>query len=166
MALGVVFLGAPLMDARATERGHKDGGPSMAVTKGGITVSAPWARASAGRAANGAAYFTAVNKGLRPDRLIGVETPMARKASLHSHTMKDGIMRMRPVTGGLKIAPGGRLTFQSGGHHVMLMGLKSPLKAGGNFPLTLIFEAAGRITLNIAVRPIGTRAPRPMHHSR
>ena len=165
-ALGAVIAMAPVEDIIAADRGHGDMSPAKAVTKGTITVSNPWARASAGRAANGAAYFAIANKGASADRLIGVEAAVARKASLHSHTMSGGIMRMRPVKGGLTVAPGGRLGFAPGGTHVMLMGLKAPLKAGESFPLTLIFQGAGRIILKVPVRPIGAGAPGPMRHGR
>jgi len=171
-ALGAVIAMLPAADTMAADRGRKVMSPAKAVTKGSISVSNPWARASAGRAANGAVYFTIANKGPSADRLTGVEAAVARKASLHSHTMSGGIMRMRAVKGGLTVAPGSRLYFAPGGTHVMLMGLKAPLKAGESFPLTLIFQRAGRMTLHVPVRPIGAGAPgpmrpmRPMHHGR
>jgi copper(I)-binding protein len=149
----------------AAGAGHKDHGamaPANKTAKGGITIAGPWARASAGRARNGAAYFTILNKGAKTDRLVGAETPRAKKAELHQHRMSDGIMRMREVKGGLAIAPGGKLSFAPRGYHVMLMGLGKPLKAGDGFPLTLVFERAGRITVKVVIHPIGG-APKPMH---
>jgi copper(I)-binding protein len=146
--------------------GHKDHGltaSGQAKDRGGITVAGPWARASAGRARNGAAYFTVLNKGAKTDRLIGVQTPIAKKAQLHEHRASNGVMRMRRVVGGLTVAPGGRLSFAPRGRHVMLMGLGKPLKAGDGFPLTLVFERAGRITVNVAIHPIGGSAPVPKH---
>lgn len=150
----------------AAGAGHKDHGPAasgQAEAKGGITIAGSWARASAGRARNGAAYFTILNKGAGADRLIGAETPIAKKAELHEHRASNGVMRMREVKGGLAIAPGGSLTFAPRGRHVMLMGLGKPLKAGDGFPLTLVFERAGRITVTVAVHPIGGGTPKPMH---
>ena len=67
--LAALLAAVPVDGTNAAPRDHKNMSPAMAVTKGGITVSGPWARASAGRAANGAAYFTLANEGLMPDRL-------------------------------------------------------------------------------------------------
>jgi len=135
-------------------------------TKGDIIVLRPWARASAGRAYNGAAYFTILNRGTRADRLIGSNTLIAKKAELHEHRMADGIMRMREVKGGLAISAGGKLSFAPRGYHVMLAGLAKPLKAGEGFMLTLVFERAGRITIHVVVHPIGGAPklmPMPRH---
>jgi len=159
IAAGWVFT---LPGAGAGHKAHNTVAPAKTVARGGITVAGAWARASAGRARNGAAYFTIFNKGAKVDRLIGVETPMAKKAQLHEHRMSDGIMRMREVKGGLAIPPGGKLRFAPRGFHVMLMGLGKPLKAGEGFPLTLVFQRAGRITVNVAIHPIGG-TPKPMH---
>ncbi len=152
-----------------TGAGHKSHG-DMIQTKnassGDMVVLTPWSRASAGRARNGVAYFTVSNKGGQADRLIGAKTLIAKKTQLHGHSVSNGIMRMREIKGGLKIAPGATITFAPRGRHVMLMGLAAPLKAGGNFFLTLMFERAGPVTVSVAVHPIG-EMPRVMpenHH--
>ncbi len=145
--------------------GHKAHGamaPTKSASSGGLVVMTPWSRASAGRARNGVAYFTVTNKGGQADRLIGAKTSIAKKTQLHGHSMSRGIMRMREIKGGLKIAPSATLTFAPRGRHVMLMGLAAPLKAGENFSLTLMFERAGPITVSVAVHPIGD-VPKVMH---
>jgi periplasmic copper chaperone A len=118
-----------------------------------VTVSNAWARASAGMAHNGAAYFS-IQNGHRADKLIGISTPIAKRAEIHSHTMTGGVMRMREVKGGIALKPGVQFTFQPGGHHAMLVGLAAPLKAGAHFPLTLVFEHAGKIPLTVLVRSL------------
>lgn len=124
-------------------------------TKGqGIVIEAPWARATPGRSANGAAYFTVANRGLAGDRLIGVSSPAAGRVELHTHIRDKGVMRMRKLTG-IDLTPGASVTFRPGGHHVMLMGLKAPLRKGGTFPLTLRFEKAAPMTVVVKVMGIG-----------
>jgi copper(I)-binding protein len=116
-------------------------------------IEHPWARASAGAAKTGAAYLTITDTGT-PDRLIGASTPAADTAELHESMADMGTMKMRPVAG-LDLAPGKPMKLAPGGYHLMLMGLKAPLKAGDTFPLTLRFEHAPPLTVTVAVEPVG-----------
>lgn len=123
-------------------------------TAGKLTVSNPWARASAGRMKNGAAYLVLTNKGQKTDRLVEATTPVARKASLHESVMEGGVMKMRPVKP-IVVGPGATVMLKPGGLHLMLMGLKAPLKEGEMFPLTLTFEKAGHVEVKVMVRKPG-----------
>lgn len=125
-----------------------------------IHVDHVWARASAGAALNGAAYFTIVNDGA-PDRLVGIATPVAASAELHETLRDNGVMKMRPVPG-LALVPGQPVTLEPGGYHVMMMGLKQPLRADEDVSLTLTFEHAQPITVTAKVQAVG--ATRPMGH--
>ena len=122
---------------------------------GGLTVSHPWARASAGMAKAGAAYITVTNNGTQADRLIKAATPAARKTSLHTHMMEGDVMKMRAIKA-VEVSPGEPAVMKPGGLHIMLMGLKSPLKEGAAFPLTLTFEMAGVIEVRVMVKKIGS----------
>lgn len=117
---------------------------------GDIKIIQPWARASAGPARAGAAYFTISNNGAQVDRLIKATTPVAKSASLHTHLMDGGIMKMRPVEA-VEVSPGEPTVMQPGGLHIMLMGLSSPLMEGHEFPLTLVFENAGDIQVTVKI---------------
>ncbi len=125
------------------------------VRVGDISVIGPWARASAGPARTGAAYINIFNNGAQIDRLINVVTPVARNASLHTHMMEGDIMKMRSLVD-VDVSPGETTIMKPGGLHVMLMGLKSPLKEGNTFPLTLTFEKAGTIEVIVNVRNIAS----------
>lgn len=118
-----------------------------------ISLEHVWARASAGNATTGAAYLTVTDNG-SPDRLVGVSTPVAAMAELHETINDNGVMKMRPVAG-IALKSGKPVTFMPGGYHVMLMGLKAPLKAGDSFPLTLTFEHAQPITVTAHVEAVG-----------
>lgn len=128
---------------------------------GELVIYDAWARASAGPAPNGAAYVSIHNHG-PADRLLGVSTPAAARSELHAHIMDGGVVKMRP-SGPIDIAPEARVTLGPGGKHVMLMGLKAPLKEGGTFPLTLRFEKAGEITLTVSVLKVGDMGPSDPH---
>ncbi len=127
-----------------------------------IAVEKPWARAATGK--TGAAYLTLANKGSAPDRLIGAASPVAEKAELHESKMANGVMQMRPV-GPLELAPGATVTLRPGGYHIMLTGLKQPLKAGTSFSLTLHFEQAGDVQVTVAVEKAGAGMPSHTGHS-
>lgn len=124
----------------------------------GLAVEKAWARASAGKAANGGAYVTILNGGKEGDRLVAAESGVAKKVEIHTHRNDNGIMRMTRVDG-IEIAAGSVVTMRPGGYHVMLMGLNNPLKQGEKFSLTLVFEKAGKKTVDVAVMGVGTMSP-------
>jgi copper(I)-binding protein len=123
---------------------------------GDLTISRPWARASVGKAKTGAAYITIINDGVQVDRLISTSTPVAKKASLHTHLMDGDVIKMRRVNA-VEVSPGEPAVMNPGGLHIMLMGLKSPLKEGAVFPLILTFERAGVIEVSVMVNKIGSK---------
>lgn len=99
------------------------------------------------------AYVTISNHGDGADKLVAAESPAAAKATLHSSSSADGIARMRPITGGLEIPAHSEATFKPGGNHIMLEGLRQPLKAGQTIELTLAFEESGRRPIAVRVLP-------------
>ena len=131
--------------------------------KGPITVSQPWSRATAPRATVGAGFLTIRNTGLQADRLISASSPRAATVEIHTMSLEDGIMRMRPLTNGVEVPAGGKATLAPGGNHIMLIGLKSPLKAGERVPATLRFARAGTVKVQFAVGGAGDAAPGDEH---
>lgn len=128
-------------------------------TVGALKISAAWARATPKGAPVGGAYMTITNAGTAPDKLLGGTTPVASKFEIHQMSMDKGVMKMRPATGGLEIKPGETVTLKPGGYHVMLMGLKRPLKQGEHFKATLSFEKAGKVEVDYAIAGIGAAGP-------
>jgi copper(I)-binding protein len=74
-------------------------------------------------------------------------------------TMSDGVMKMRPVEGGLAIEPGKTVKLAPGGYHLMMMDLKNPLKQGEKLPITLQFEKAGKVAVTLDVEGVGAKGP-------
>jgi copper(I)-binding protein len=115
----------------------------------GLTVEKPWARpAAVGQM--GVIYLTVRDTGA-PDRLVGVKTPVADDAQLHVSQMSGNMMQMRPVDA-IPLAPGQPIVLAPGGYHIMLMGLKHPLKEGDTVPVTLMFEKAGAVSATAVQR--------------
>ncbi|HUC63984.1 MAG TPA: copper chaperone PCu(A)C [Stellaceae bacterium] len=126
-----------------------------------IEVSHAWARATAASAANGAVYLKVMNHGTADDRLTGASTTVAAKAELHITLNDNGVMKMRPMAD-VPVKAGGSAEFKPDGMHIMLLGLKHPLKAGEHFPLTLTFEKAGAVKTMVIVQKAGAAAPGSM----
>ncbi len=117
---------------------------------GGIEVRRPWTRpAQAGM--NGVGYLTVTNVGTKAVKLAAVESPAAKSVTIHQSSMAGGVMSMRPVTGGLTIAPGATVAFAPGGYHLMLTGLTSAQTLGGKVPLTLVFDGGRRMRIDLSV---------------
>ena len=125
---------------------------------GSIRIDRVWARATPGGAKTGAIYLTVTNTGTTPDTLVSVATPAAEKADLHEMKMDNGVMEMRSVAA-IKIAPGKSVALEPNGYHIMLLGLKAPLKEGETVPLTLTFEHAGEQQAKASVTKIGAMQP-------
>ncbi|MBN8872763.1 MAG: copper chaperone PCu(A)C [Rhodospirillales bacterium] len=128
----------------------------LATESTGITVQQAWVRPSIGASGTSALYFTLVDAG-NPDRLVGVSTPVAASADLHESISENGIMKMRGVAG-VAIERDKPLRFAPGGYHVMLMGLKQPLKAGETIPVTLQFQKAPPLAITVPVQTAPTAA--------
>jgi copper(I)-binding protein len=124
-----------------------------------VVVDNAWSRATPPGATVGAGYFTVTNKGTATDRLIGVTSAAADHAEVHEMTMKNGVMTMRPLANGVEIKPGESVQLKPGGNHVMMFGLKHPLKAGEKVQGTLTFEKAGTVNIEYAVQGIGGPPP-------
>jgi protein SCO1 len=119
-----------------------------------ISVAGAWSRATAGAASVGVVYFEVINAG-PADTLLSIECPAAERVEMHATTRADGMMKMRPVPT-VDVPAGGRLSFQPGGLHAMLIGLKQPLREGGRLPLTLVFRRAGRLQFDAAIQGLGS----------
>ena len=129
------------------------------VKAGDLVITQAWSRATPGGAKTGSGYLTIENKGSAPDRLIGGSADVADKVQVHEMATSNGVMTMRPLDKGLSIEPSKTVKLAPGGHHLMLLGLKSPLKQGDKVPVTLEFEKAGKVKLSLDVQGVGAQAP-------
>jgi periplasmic copper chaperone A len=124
------------------------------VQAGDLTIEHPHARATVAVQKNGAAYMVIRNRGNEPERLLGARTGEAQAAELHGTTVTaEGVARMRPAQA-VEIPPGGEAKLAPGGLHLMLVQLKSPLVEGTSFPMTLVFERAGEIEVEVMVESL------------
>ena len=132
-------------------------------TVGSLHIGHPWSRATPKGAAIGAGYLKITNNGTAPDRLLGGSSEAAKSFELHVMSMENGVMKMRPVEGGIEIKPGETVEFKPESYHVMFVGLKEPLVQGHRVKATLDFAKAGKVAVEFVVESIGARQGKDDH---
>lgn len=124
---------------------------------GALTITAPWARATAGAGRPAAFYVEIRNDGLTDDALTGISTPVAGMAMLHQAVIADGRASMAHVEA-VPLPAGQTVRLEPGGYHAMLTGLDAALQPGGQFPVTLDLRQAGKVTVSATVMGMGAGA--------
>jgi copper(I)-binding protein len=114
-------------------------------------VQDAWARPTVQGQTVGGAYFR-IDGGPIADRLLAISADIAQSVELHTMRMDGDVMRMRQLDS-VDVPVKQSVEFKPGGMHVMLIGLKTPLRVGNNFPMTLRFEKAGSVSVNVRVLP-------------
>jgi copper(I)-binding protein len=121
-----------------------------------IRIADPRARPTA-PGGTGVVYMIVINHAAADDDLTGLSTPIADKAEMHRTVTENGVSSMEAVAD-LAIKANGNAAFEPGGLHIMLTGVKQPLKVGDSFPLKLRFAHAGTITVTIPVQAMKPEA--------
>jgi len=129
-----------------------------------INISNAWSRETAEGQDAGGAFMTIANTGDGADRLLGGTTPVAQEVQVHTVDMTGGVMRMRQLKDGLEIPAGGTVMLAPGNFHIMLMQLKHPLEQETTVPITLQFEKAGDVAVELVVQPVGSEGPMGNDH--
>lgn len=134
-------------------------------TLANLGISQPWSRALPPTSVTGAVFVSVFNQG-ETDHLLAAQSPVAQALELHNHLEQDGLMQMIEVQEIEIPGAGGLLELKPGSYHIMLIGLKQPLREGDRFPLQLSFARSGTIELEVEVRSMdaGTGAEHLHHH--
>lgn len=122
---------------------------------GSLDITGAWSRATPKGAPVGAGYLTIKNTGTTADRLIGGSSDASARFEVHEMTMDNGVMKMRPIKGGLEIKPGATIALSPEGLHIMFVGLKKQLAQGDHIKATLEFEKAGKVEVEFDVTGMG-----------
>ncbi len=123
--------------------------PSAALSADMMAMNAVARPSHVKESLTGVVYLSVMNHGAKADKLIGIKTDVAETAELHNVSNADGIFRMRPVDS-VEIAPGATVDL-SKGMHVMLFGLKAPLVKDNSIRITLDFETAEDLVVDVPV---------------
>ncbi len=127
---------------------------------GTLEIGHPWTRATPPTAPSGGGFLSVTNKGTAPDRLVAARSGVSDRVEIHEMKMDGNVMRMRELDKGLEIPAGATVMLKPGGFHIMFMGLKAPFVRDAKVPLTLVFEKAGSLDIELDVEALGASAPR------
>lgn len=149
--LKALIVAAALLAAPSLVQAHQ-------VKAGNLELIHPHIRASMGQSPTTAGYLTILNHGKTADRLLSVSCACAASVSVHEMKMTGSMASMKAVPS-IEIPAGGKVTLAPGGLHLMVMGLKAPIKAGDLVEMVLTFDKAGAVKtpFEAADRP----APKP-----
>lgn len=121
-----------------------------AFAQAAVKIESAWARPTVqGQAAGGG--FLRIVGGAASDKLVSASADIAGRVELHSMKMEGDIMRMRQVEA-IEVLAGKTVDLAPGGLHLMFMDLKAALKTGASFPLTLRFDKAGEVKVDVKVQ--------------
>lgn len=120
---------------------------------GPINISSPFTRATLPNAPVGGGFMTIENTGAEADVLVSVSASpeLAGAAQIHTMAMDGDVMKMRQLADGLEIPAGETVVLAPGGNHIMLMGIKQRFVEGEAVKVTLIFEKAGSVEVELPV---------------
>lgn len=123
-----------------------------------VRVAGAWARPTLPGQPVGGGYLTLRSD--RADRLLGGSTPLAARVEMHMMALRGDVMAMRPLDT-IELPAGQAVELAPGGQHMMLVGLKRALNIGDKVPLTLRFEQAGevRVEMTVALRAPAAGGP-------
>lgn len=121
----------------------------------GVRIVDPWTRATPPGASVGGGYMSIANGTAKSVRVLGAESDVAGKVEIHAMSMEGGVMRMRPLAGGLEVPAFGEVALKPSGMHLMLIGLKRPLVEGETAAVTLLLDGGVRLDATLKVEALG-----------
>ncbi|MDV3253163.1 copper chaperone PCu(A)C [Devosia sp. BK] len=164
-ALAAMLLASPATLAYAQDAHSHTAAPAGdVVTVGTLEISGAFTRATLPNAPVGGGFFTIHNTGSEDDRLVSASTPIAKATQIHEMAMEGDVMKMRELDEGLVIPAGETVVLEPGGKHLMMMGLTGAITEGETVPVTLTFEKAGDVTLDLTAAGTAADAPAAGHH--
>lgn len=128
------------------------------VTLGDLTIQNAWSRGTIGAGRPGVLYLEITNNGGTDDALVGIATPAAGMPMLHETVVSNGVASM-PHAMAVPVPAGQTVALAPGGYHGMLMDLTAALKEGETFPVTLMFQTAGEVTVTVDVLSMRAEGP-------
>jgi copper(I)-binding protein len=138
---------------------HQGCPTGQSFSAGSVTVTGAYLRATPPNAQSAGAYLTLSNSGSDADTLVSASSEAASDISIHSMSMVDGVMKMAPVEGGLAIPPGGSVSLEPMGYHLMLTGMEQPFVEGACVEMVLHFAKAGDLPIELNIGGFAQDAP-------
>ena len=127
------------------------------VVAGNLEISQGWIRATLPGQPAAGGFLTTDNKRNEDDRLLSASSPLTAVTQVHEMKMDGDVMKMAELADGLEIPAGGKVEFRPGGFHIMFMGLEKQVMEGETVKVTLTFEKAGDVEVELPVQPANTK---------
>jgi periplasmic copper chaperone A len=134
---------------------------AAAQAQNAVKVEKVWARPTVAGQSGGGGFLT-ITGGAAADKLVSASAGVSKTVELHKMEMDGNVMRMRPVDA-IDVPAGATVMLQPGGLHIMFIGLNKTLKAGDSFPMTLKFEKAGEVKVDVKVTTMRADAGEHKH---
>lgn len=129
-----------------------------------LTFGNAWIRATPPNANVAGGFVEIRNAGKSADRLLSASSDAADRVEIHEMKMTGDVMQMRQLTEGLVIPAGQNVQLKPGGHHLMLIAPKRGIAEGQKVVITLVFEKAGKRSLEFtAAKQPPVTDPEPAH---
>lgn len=119
------------------------------VAQAQVKVDDAWVRSTVAPQKTTGAFMQLTSA--KPVKVVAASSPLAAVVEIHEMKMEDGVMKMRAVDA-LPLPAGQPVALKPGSYHVMLMGLKAPIKAGETVPLTLTVEGEDKQRSNVEIK--------------
>ena len=126
---------------------------------GDLTITVAWCRSAPASSDLANCYVTIENKGAAPDRLVSASSAASEKVEIRQINTTSGGLTDKPVDGGLPIPAGDKVALAPGGYHVALVNTKLALKKGAKQAIDLLFDKAGKTTVNFDVLAASSKGP-------
>jgi copper(I)-binding protein len=144
----------------------RGGSEPLAGSVGPIEIRRAWARSTSTSDLTAGGFFTIVNKGAAADRLVAVSSPVVSRIEIHAIKVVGADIAMRPLENGIAIPADSTVTLKPRGYHLMMIGLKAPVAVGATVPVTLVFEGAGAVDVELTVEAPGIFGEKILHEER
>lgn len=128
-----------------------------------IDISNPWARSASVGSLQAAGFLTLTNRSREADRLVAAQSPLADNVELHGIKVVGPDIKMRPLERGVGLPPGTAITLKPRGYHLLLQGLRAPLSLGQRVPVSLTFERASGLEVELVVEAMGPIGDETLH---
>lgn len=151
LALGACSQSSPMADSASMV---ESGASTIEIHHQRVFTAPPMAPVTGG-------FMVILNHSDQADALIGASSDIAKNTEIHKTEMDGDMMRMIAIPR-LELAPKSETELKPGGLHVMFIGLTKPINEGDKVMLTLTFEKAGEVKLELPVVQRGMDSG-PMH---
>ncbi|MCW5734958.1 MAG: copper chaperone PCu(A)C [Enhydrobacter sp.] len=122
---------------------------------GSLKIGIPWAGAVPPASPPGGSFLTVTNTGAAADRLVSATSSAAVQVEVHEMRMDGSISHLRGLDNGRAVLPDATVTLTPGGFHLMMIGIEEPLEEAAGVPVTLVFEKAGKIDVELQAMTLG-----------